>query len=439
MNRTLSRLWWRRYISRGALPWEILDRFPAFSPGEQKLELARRLHAQIRYFGAREDALPEWREAARIEDPLELWKLWPSLPVVTRDVLRSRFEPAEIQRRFHLEGRVDSTGGSTGEPTRFFFDRKMILASNSADIYSRLKMGWRPGMPTIFVWGAERDIGKSVPWRIRLHHALVNEFPVAGYNLTSQTVERVVQLIRKRRPVALYGFTSMLDYVARGVLDACGPVDGVVTAWNGGEMLFDDQRERFHRAFGIPLRNRYGGRELACIAAEYEPGGPLAILRPWVFLEIVDDQGKPVPTGESGRILCTSTVCRGTPFLRYEVGDTGAADVRSTTESGIAALARLEGRVSGIMLLPDGRRINALFWNHFFKDFSEVVQFQVVIVAESRLELLLQGAGMSPQRSADLTARLRNFLGNTPFAIRWVDSIPRTARGKLVQVVRSPS
>lgn len=293
MMRSLSQLWWRRYIRRNTLPFAELDHFRGLAPEQQRQALARRLQQQLQYFGTREDALPEWREAARISDLNEVWRIWPSLPIITKEMLRLQFPPKEMQPRFGLEGRADATGGSTGEPTRFFHDRPMMLACTGAEIYSRIRMGWSPGMPTAFVWGAERDIGKTVPLRQQLHSAAANEFPVAAYELTPKTVERVVSLVRQHRPMALYGFTSMLDYVARGVLDSAGSVQGVQAAWNGGEMLFPEQRERFQKAFGIPIRNRYGGREVSTIAAEFEAGGPLVILRPWLFLELVDEQGRP--------------------------------------------------------------------------------------------------------------------------------------------------
>ena len=110
-------------------------------------------------------------------DPEELWNIWPSLPVMTKSLLNTRFEPAEMQRRFGLRGRINATGGSTGEPTRFFLDTSMLRASRGAHLYSRLKMGWRPGMPTIIVWGSDRNIGKQSRPFPRMAQKLYPESP----------------------------------------------------------------------------------------------------------------------------------------------------------------------------------------------------------------------------------------------------------------------
>ena len=61
--RAMSSLMWRRYLRRNATSWTDLERFPQLRPDEQRKQMGERLQRQIRYFGTRADALPEWREA----------------------------------------------------------------------------------------------------------------------------------------------------------------------------------------------------------------------------------------------------------------------------------------------------------------------------------------------------------------------------------------
>jgi phenylacetate-CoA ligase len=154
------------------------------------------------------------------------------------------------------------------------------------------------------------------------------------------------------------------------------------------------------------------------------------------MVEVLDRFGKPCAPGESGRLVWTSTVCRGTPFLRYEVEDWGAFDQSHQEESGIAALASIDGRSAGIWELPNGKRINNLYWNHLFKDFGEVRQFQVVIRTDGGLRFLLRGKPWAPEREAHFRRTYTNFLGDVPAEVHWVEQIPCTSRGKRMQVVR---
>lgn len=433
-----SSLWWHnRFIPRNARPHQELLDFEKSRPDAQRLELAKRLLEQIRYFGNRGDALPEWKEAARIQDPLELWRQWPSLPVLGKKDLQTRFHPKEMQSRFGLNGRPNSTGGSTGEPTPFLYDEAMVLAANGADVYTRLRMGWRPGMPTVTVWGSDLDIGKTVPWRTRLADSLANTIHVDGYNMDAARIDRLREALRPHKRVAMYGFSAMLEFVAEGLLARGEPMPGKVqVAWNGGEVLLDSQVEVFRRAFGVAILNRYGGRELSAIACQFSEGAPLTIIRPWIYVELLNEQGKPAAPGEAASVVCTSTICRGTPFLRYAIEDIAVAGPARHSESGIDGFDKLEGRLGGLLTLPDGRKVGCLFWNHLFKEVTEVKQFQVTLRRDGSLRFLLRGDGLAAEREQKLRAALTGFTGITAMEFVWVDEIPRTARGKFVQVIR---
>ena len=432
--------YWNRYLSRAQVKpiWQELEDFQTFFPKQARLELSRRLLAQVQYFGSRADTLPEWREAATIKDPEELWRVWPSLPIVSKHDLKTRFQPAEMKSRFNLGGIASSTGGSTGEPTPYLHDEAMRQATTAARLYCRSRIGWRPGMLVICVWGSERDIGKHRNWRSRVSSYLLNYWLIDGYSLDHKTVDSVLKLIARHSLVAIYGFTSMLEFVAREVLRRgdLPPRGKVRTAWNGGEMLFETQSDLFRQAFGVPILNFYGGREMGAMAYQPSASSSLHVLRPFVFVEIVDENGKPVPPGMTGRLLWTSTVNRGTPFLRYDVGDVGCYGPGDYDESGIFGIRELQGRQAGLLKLPNGKTINCLFWNHLFKEFSEIEQFQVALLEDQQIQLRLKGTPFTLQREHECRQTLKNLLGQTPVAISWLDKIPLTQQGKLVQVVR---
>ncbi len=418
--------------------WSDLESFQVTSPDTARAELASRLLSQIRYFGTRDDALPEWREAAKIRNPDELWRIWPDLPIVAKQDLQKRFLPHEMRRRFNIKGIITSTGGSTGEPTWFLHDTNMQRATKATNVYCRLKVGWRPGLPTIIVWGSERDIGKQQALSRRVLLRLANLLLIDAYELTSKTLDRVLELVRKYPAVGIYGFSSMLDFIARAIL-ARGdlpPPGRVVAAWNAGEMLYETQCESFRNAFGIPILNYYGARELSSMAYQPKVGSSLLVLRPLLFLEIVDEKGKPVGPGETGRLIWTNTACRGTPFIRFDVGDVGSYSSGDCDESGIRAINQLEGRFAGLLRLPNGKTINCIFWNHILKEYPEVEQFQIVLQGDQKILFRLKGTPFSPEKDRELRQRLLILLCDVPVSISWVEKIPLTSQGKLIQVVR---
>ncbi|QDU82818.1 AMP-binding enzyme [Polystyrenella longa] len=414
-----------------------LDRFAALTPGEMRTEMNQRLWDQMQYFGNRADALPEWKEAARIQNPQELREVWSQLPILTKQDLQSQFDPKEMQQQFGLKGISASTGGSTGEPVHFFHDEAMMRHKAAARIFCRKQFGWRPGMPIVCIWGSERDVGHSQTMKGRFTSFVQNVHIVDGYHLDEKTVQRVREQIRRHAPVALYGFTTMLEYIAREMLAAGENYIGqVATAWNGGEMLYPEQSRLFQRVFGVPILNFYGGRELSSMAYQTGHGEPMKLIRPNLFLEIVDEAGQPVAPGTPGRLICTNTINRGTPFLRFDIGDLGMSSAEGQDESGIHSLSSLHGRSAGIIHLSNGKTINNLYWNHLFKDYDNVRQFQVAIIDGQELEIRLSGTPLSADKEEKLKQVIRKFVDPLPFNIRWVESIKRTKQGKLVQVVR---
>lgn len=418
--------------------WSVLETFRVISPNTARAELSRRLFEQIRYFGTRDDALPEWRDAAKVRNPDELWRIWPDLPIVSKQDLQKRFLPHEIKRRFDIKGIITSTGGSTGEPTWFLHDTNMQQATRATNVYCRLKVGWRPGLPTIIVWGSERDIGKQQALSRRILMRVANFLLIDAYELTSATVDKVLDLVGKYPAVGIYGFSSMLEFIAREILTRGNPPTPgrVVAAWNGGEMLYESQRDCFRSAFGIPILNYYGARELSSMAYQPKVDSPLVVLRPLLFLEIVDEKGKPVGPGETGRLIWTNTACQGTPFLRFDVGDVGSYDSGDCDESGIRAIKQLEGRFAGLLKLPNGKTINCIFWNHILKEYPNVEQFQIVLQGDGKILFRLKGTPFAPEKERELRQRLQIVLCDVPVSISWVDKIPLTPQGKLVQVVR---
>ena len=439
----LDRLYWRRYerqydVATVARTMDDFDRRP---PDDARRLLAARLRDQLRRVAARANALPEWRDAARIDDLDALWAAWPSLPILTKTDLRGRFAARALQAQ-GIEGQLSATGGSTGEPTTFIHDAASVRRMNAVMHVARQALGWRPGMPTICVWGAQRDIGQGLTGYRRVRHDLTNHLArlreVDGFALTEETARRVLdQLLACRGGAAIYGFSSMLDHVAR-VVQARGwqvPAGLVRVAWNGGEMLHDEQVARFRDVFGVPILNYYGGRELGTIAAQRDAGGPLNLVRPYVFVELIGDDGAPVAPGTPGRVVVTSTEGLGTPFLRYDIGDMATCSAANVDSSGVKRLDALVGRAGSVLRLPNGTTVSNNYWNHLFKELDEVVQFQVRLRTDGRLTLHFVGRPFAEGREAWLRNVLGAFLGPMPIDIAWVDAIPPTRLGKRLQVV----
>jgi phenylacetate-CoA ligase len=441
--RRLARLYWTRYRRQYDVDGVRRERdaFEAAAPADRRRAMAGRLQAQLRRFAARPDALPAWRQAAAIDDLDALWRAWPSLPIVTKADLQSRFS-AQALRALGVEGIAGATGGSTGEPTTFIHDAATMRTMGAVTFLMRESLGWRPGQPTVCGWGGQRDLGQGLTgWRGVRHahtHRLSKLIEVDGFALTDETARRVHEaLLAAGGGAAIYGFSSMLEHVAATVRQRGWRVPRglVAVAWNGGEMLHEAQIALFEEVFGVPILDYYGGRELGTIAAQQRAGGPRVVVRPYVFVELVGDDGEPVEPGEPGRVIVTSTVNTGSPFLRYDIGDVASASAAAVDEAGVARLDALLGRAGSVFRLPTGATVSNNYWNHLFKELGEVRQFQVRLRKDGGVRLSFVGQPFGDTREAWLRGVLGEFLGPVPIEITWVDAIAPTAMGKRLQVV----
>ena len=131
-------------------------------------------------------------------------------------------------------------------------------------------------------------------------------------------------------------------------------------------------------------------------------------------MTIVDREGRPLPDGESGEIVLSNLVNRGSVLLNYRVGDlgrisTGACTCGRTTR----VLADLEGRTSEYITRADGSFTGPYHVMQAVTHVPGIARFQLVQVSETSFELRL--ATMDRQAfddGADAAARaVQELLG----------------------------
>lgn len=131
---------------------------------------------------------------------------------------------------------------------------------------------------------------------------------------------------------------------------------------SGAAHLAPGARDRLEQRWGAPVIDVYGTREGGLVAADLtgdrtsDSQTRHAVLPRRVHVEVVDEDGTPVPDGERGDVTVTVDDNPYLPLLRYRTGDT-AALVRERRDDGSWAtvLVGLEGRAAVRFRAADGR------------------------------------------------------------------------------------
>ena len=144
-------------------------------------------------------------------------------------------------------------------------------------------------------------------------------------------------------------------------------------------------------------------------------------------LTIVDREGKLLPDGESGEIVLSNLVNRGSVLLNYRIGDlgrisTGLCSCGRTTQ----LLSDLEGRTSEYVIRPDGSIVGPYILTEALNRVPGVVRFQLVQVSPTAFELRLATVDRKAfaESAASAETAVREILRGHDVEATYVDEVP---------------
>jgi phenylacetate-CoA ligase len=296
---------------------------------------------------------------------------WNDLPIMTK----KNFQKPLLERLstgFNLKNvYVNKTSGSSGDPFIFAKD-KFSHALTWAVIFDRF--GWHGidfnssyqarfyGIPLDFI-GNQKE---------RLKDFLGNRFRFSIFDLSDIVLDRFLKKFETEKFDYINGYTSSIVLFAKFLKqknivlkDICPTLKVCVIT---SEMLFDEDKILMEKQFGVAVVNEYGASELDLIAFQ-NPEGEWQVNSETLFVEILDENNTVLPYGKEGRIIITSLFNKAHPFIRYDIGDIGILDEKSTSKKPI--LKKLIGRTNDIALLPSGKKSPGLTFYYVTKSIIE--------------------------------------------------------------------
>ena len=207
------------------------------------------------------------------------------------------------------------------------------------------------------------------------------------------------------------------------------------------ETVGDDLRALCREVWDVPLVDTYSSQEVGYMAMQCpDRAEPVYhVQAEGVYLEIVDDDGRPCRPGEVGRVIVTSLHNFATPLVRYEVGDRAEAGGEPCAcGRGLVTLHRVLGRERNMLTMPDGeKRWPLTGYRQYGEVAPEVRQFQFIQRSREKVEVrLVVSQPMTPAHEAGLRALILSMLGH-PFELVFtvMDAIPKSPRGKFEEFI----
>jgi phenylacetate-CoA ligase len=132
-------------------------------------------------------------------------------------------------------------------------------------------------------------------------------------------VEEQLEAIHHFGPEILFGPSSVVQEVGQRL--GRRPMRAVFTF---GEVMDHTVRDGIHRSFATEPIDIYGASEIGLISFQCPAREGFHINADAAVVEVVDDDGDPVPPGELGHLVITALRRTTTPAIRYRVGDLGS-------------------------------------------------------------------------------------------------------------------
>lgn len=416
--------------------WQWLDTEQSLRLQQERLEtILRFAYQHVPYY--RE--VLEHAGAVRTSGQVNL-NNFTKIPLLDKRTIRSNFEKLKSDDINERDWFANSSGGSTGEPITLVQDKEYDEWTRAVKLLHNQWTGYIPGSGEARLWGSRRDllIGREKP-KTHIKRWLKNELWLNAFLMTPEQMRSYIQLINRRKPDQLFGYVESLYDMARLIEREGLKVHKPRSIISSAGTLFPHTRETIERAFGAPVFNRYGSRELGNVACDCEKRGGLHINTPVTVVEVLSPDGGPAEPGEVGELVITVLTNFAMPLIRYRIGDMGiwSSDTCSCGR-GWPILKEVTGRITEIFPRRDGTRvwgnfIITLYWDRDWVDKVQVIQedYEHIRVLIARRYEDHHTPEYIEREMADANAKIRSAMGdNCRIDYEFMDEITPTESGK---------
>jgi phenylacetate-CoA ligase len=366
---------------------------------------------------------------------------WADLPIMKKsDFQRPLIE--RLSEGYTLKNVfINKTSGSSGDPMVFAKDKPFhaLVWANIMRRFGWYGIDFNHSLQARF-YGRPMDFIPNL--LLHLKDFLSRRYRFSIFDFSDDGIEKIITKFSNTPFDYINGYTSSIVLVAKYLKkkklvlkDICPTLKVCIVT---SEMLFEDDKRLLGKHLGVPVVNEYGASEVDLLAFQNTDDDWLVNAES-SLVEIVDDNGKPLPNGQQGRILVTSLYNFAHPFIRYDVGDYGILDEKSTAKKPI--LKKLIGRTNDVAILPSGKKPAGMtFYSITKKLFGDDGNVKEFVIKQTKLDTFeieyVSEKPLTPIEIAQMEKVFADFLEpGLNYVYHHKTTLERTASGKLKQFV----
>ncbi len=370
------------------------------------------------------------------EDDPESYLL--NLPILTKGVIRERFEQLKSIDLDQRKWEFNTSGGSTGEPVKLIQDRDYSDRTNALKQFFSTWAGAEIADSEVLVWGSERDIlegSLGTKAKRLIANKLLRQTVLNAFHMTTEKMREFIDILNTKPPKLIVAYAQSIYELAQFAQRekiAIRPQSAIITS---AGTLYPFMRETIEAVFQCKVFNRYGSREVSDIAGECAAHRGLHVFLWGCYIEIVDEAGYRLPAGTEGNIVVTCLSNFAMPLIRYQIGDRGVLSAESNCPCGRQGqiLEKISGRNVDVFKTRNGTLIDGEYFTHLLYFRPWVSKFQVIQKSYSSIlfKIRLSEHCYEPEELTDIISKARVVMGKDCLVdFEFVDDIPNSASGK---------
>jgi phenylacetate-coenzyme A ligase PaaK-like adenylate-forming protein len=356
-------------------------------------------------------------------------------PIITKKDIQDRKKEFLLRNNDPAAWFVSRTSGSTGEPTKTYFDRESWLLGKYALKIRRVLSTGLPFFKRLLIISEQprRSLEKIESSMIMGTGVLFSQKTLSIF----EDMDTHITFILDYRPDMIYAFPSYL-------LELCDELEKrgsnpirIPVLFTSSEVLTPGSRQRIEKFFKGKIYDIYGSTEFKEVAFQCGRGAYHLNFENAFLEELPSDPG-----GDDGpgSLLITGLNNFAMPLIRFKLGDLGTVH-GGRCECGRESprLSDIGGREGDLIRLSGGRSVSPYLLTMKIEEYPAIRKYRIVQTGPSnlRVDFVAYPGEKLDGLCRSLPRDLRAVLGDSvEVDLKEVDEIVRSKSGKFRMVAK---
>ena len=420
--------------------WWTPERIAA-RQGDQLRALLAHAHAHVPFYRKRLSAC----DLSEGEDWLGAWRDMP--PLRRADIQAAEADGSIVTEALppgHGELREIYTSGSTGTPIRSLRTQLWELIWSAFTVrdhlWHRRDLGGKlAGIRESGKGKALYPQGATAPSWGTSSATIFATGPMASLNVMTPLAQQA-EWLQRQDPDYLLTHPSLAQALATHCLEKGIRLSKLKQVMTIAENLRPEVRAACRAAWNAPVADIYSTREVGYIALQCPDHEHYHVQSEGVFVEVVDESGRPCGPGGVGRVLVTPLHNLAMPLIRYEIGDAVELGPPCPCGRGLPVIRRILGRTQNMLVLPSGERRWPLLSSGDIEAMLAIAPrirgYQFVQKEADLIELRLAARPLTAEEEGALVRWVaQKFRHQFRVKFSYGEELPRTPAGKFEDFV----